>query len=377
VETAEPPDIYAEPVSAPLDELPDAELLPKRKASQLLRKVATIAALVGVAVALVIGFIILRPSGTATPSTGPRSKLQITPLRTAADLREALVAAIGKPEVARQVRTLSSTSLGGAPEIAAAVKGNLSAQMLLGQLLLVLDAPQAALEQARAAASTDSTSQDARVLLGEATFASGDPRAAIALYKEVLSASPTNGRAHLRLGEAHQILGELDLAMTAYHQALSVDPKLAAPAHTKMGEVHTLKQQSAKAYAEYRAAATADDRYAPAHVALGYANSQGGFHEDALKELDRAIQLDPESAIAFHYRAATLFNLRRADEAISSFQRALALRPAFVEARYHLGQLYLAQGKTDLAKEQFETALKHNPDYSPATIALLKLREGK
>jgi tetratricopeptide (TPR) repeat protein/tRNA A-37 threonylcarbamoyl transferase component Bud32 len=213
--------------------------------------------------------------------------------------------------------------------------------------------------------------------LAEANLASGQPQAAAAQLQRLLAAAGKSGRVHFRLAEARLVLGKLDEAIDEYRQAFAAEPRLAAAAHDKIGEVFLLKQNSGQAFAEYRAAVTADESYAPAHVSLGYTHAKIGSFDEALKELDRAVSLDPKNARAQLYRGTVLSNLGRPADAIAAYRSAVALRPGLVEARYQLGLALSEAGQAEAATEELEAALHLDPDYSPAHIALGKLRQGK
>jgi serine/threonine protein kinase/tetratricopeptide (TPR) repeat protein len=362
--------------ATPVEEL--EAIAPVRKIARWVRPVIAAGVVVAIAGVLLVVFVALRP-GKEAPSRSPRKSLEIASLRSSVELREALVTALGLKSdapLAGKIRALSSADEGAARELADAAKGSPSGQLLLGQLLLAVGAPQPALEVARAALKHESSPQ-AQVLLGEATCATGDPEAAIPYYEKAIAAAPTDGRAHLRLGEARQLLGNLDQALSTYQQALQRDPKVAAPARTLTGDVFALKGQVHNALAEYRAAITADARYAPAHLALGRAEARRGFYDDALPALELAVKADPELARAWQNRGAILLNVGRKDDAIASYRRAITLRPNLLEARYQLGEAYVVLGQTAPAREQFEAVLAIDPEHAQAVIALEKLRQGK
>src|SRR5215831_13886061 len=106
----------------------------------------------------------------------------------------------------------------------------------------------------------------------------------------------------------------------------------------------------------------------------GAAHLQRGEKEQALKEMKKAVALDPQSAAA-HQLLGQAYMLQGTYEMIgeakSEFVQALALDPNLAWAR-----LYLDQGLTQKAKEQLETALKIRPDV-PHLLSLLGEAERK
>jgi tetratricopeptide (TPR) repeat protein len=67
------------------------------------------------------------------------------------------------------------------------------------------------------------------------------------------------------------------------------------------------------------------------------------------------------------------------EEAAAHHLEALRLKPEFPEARYNLGKIYAAQGKPQLAVDQFTEALKLRPEYIEAhdKLALVLAGQGR
>jgi tetratricopeptide (TPR) repeat protein len=72
--------------------------------------------------------------------------------------------------------------------------------------------------------------------------------------------------------------------------------------------------------------------------------------------------------INVYYNLANLVKMdpARMQEAFRLYQRAIAMKPDFVEAHMNKGDLLLHLNRTEEAREAFETALKHNPHYTDA-----------
>ena len=95
--------------------------------------------------------------------------------------------------------------------------------------------------------------------------------------------------------------------------------------------------------------------------------------EGAVKELEKAIVLDPDYALAHAELAmATLLSSRYADltdteaiaGAIPHVKRSLALDPNLAEAHAARGLIFTMQGEFEEALTQYERALQINPNYS-------------
>ncbi|MFL5583133.1 MAG: tetratricopeptide repeat protein [Gemmatimonadaceae bacterium] len=145
------------------------------------------------------------------------------------------------------------------------------------------------------------------------------------------------------------------------------------------------------------------ERLAPARAAVleGWRQHHAGAPRAAERELRRAVALAPDSAAAWFALAHVLRDAERNDGAVAALQRGLALRPDFMPghwalgligattgthlaeaerallvylrtkpaksepplatAHYRLGMVYEKQGRVDLARREYEAALKERP----------------
>jgi tetratricopeptide (TPR) repeat protein len=101
----------------------------------------------------------------------------------------------------------------------------------------------------------------------------------------------------------------------------------------------------------------ASDAKSLAHAMRALAYSLRGQFRHALPDYDRAIALDPRSAVALNNRAWTLYKLRRAQEGLFDVERSLDLSPASPHAhdtRAHINQVL---GRPSHALGDYERAM--------------------
>lgn len=80
--------------------------------------------------------------------------------------------------------------------------------------------------------------------------------------------------------------------------------------------------------------------------------------QQALKEAEAALELNPENADAWHVKGLLLHHsFRRLEEARAAFAKALELKNPFPEANNNLGNLYMDQKRWDDAISQYQLAL--------------------
>jgi tetratricopeptide (TPR) repeat protein len=99
---------------------------------------------------------------------------------------------------------------------------------------------------------------------------------------------------------------------------------------------------------------------------LGLAQASLHRPEEALASFDRALALKPDLVGALNNRGAALRDLARPEEALASFDRALALQPDYAEALNNRGAALGDLRRTEEALASFERALALKPDYVEA-----------
>jgi tetratricopeptide (TPR) repeat protein len=112
------------------------------------------------------------------------------------------------------------------------------------------------------------------------------------------------------------------------------------------------------------------------HELLGLSYASLSRNQDAIRELQAAVRLKPDSAIARTNLAASLSHAGEADLAGEQFRKALALEPNNYTANHNLGEYYVGAGKLQQAVPLLALAQKINPSaydngYDLATAELL------
>lgn len=114
-----------------------------------------------------------------------------------------------------------------------------------------------------------------------------------------------------------------------------------------------------------RAAATKalelDENLAEGHVSLAHILMHEWQWQKADREFQRAIELNPNYVVAYHWYALCFTALGRVDEAVRSMQRAIELDPVSTRINADLGMAFLAAGRYAEAVAQEERTLELAP----------------
>jgi tetratricopeptide (TPR) repeat protein len=116
-----------------------------------------------------------------------------------------------------------------------------------------------------------------------------------------------------------------------------------------------------------------------AHSGLGAVLHKQGRLEEAVRQYQLALKINPAHLMAHNNLAAVFFQQGRLEEAIAHYQVALRARPDYAKAHGNLGACFFNQGKVDEAIAEYRRALKLDPDYADAhaNLAVALQQQGK
>ena len=100
------------------------------------------------------------------------------------------------------------------------------------------------------------------------------------------------------------------------------------------------------------------------------------LYEESVKNLSRALELNPQSARALFVQYVALANLGKLDDAEASLRRAISLDPTNARLHCHLGILLEREDKKDQAEKFFRKAIQLRPEYALSHYELGKLLAG-
>jgi tetratricopeptide (TPR) repeat protein/beta-lactamase regulating signal transducer with metallopeptidase domain len=105
-----------------------------------------------------------------------------------------------------------------------------------------------------------------------------------------------------------------------------------------------------------------DPGNAAAYVARGSAYFRQGRFDSVISDCTRAIEINPDLAVAYQNRGSAYYRLGNLDNAVSDYSRAIELNPDLAAAFQDRGSIYQGQGRLKDAISDYSRALKINPD---------------
>ena len=286
-----------------------------------------------------------------SPASHPRTESQENPAQ--AELTKRILAAdaarnSGDPVAAAQANKLL---------IASALRA-------MGRLRLLESAYAQSAEVYRASLDFEDV-PEAHIELAASSLLANRPDDAILQTQQALAADPNNGQAYLILGRAFSVKQEYVKAADALSHAAKIEPTIETLYSLAISWLSTNSPQG-----KQRAMAVFDQMKEMAgdsgslHVLFGRAYRDAEMMPDAIRELQRAIQLDPATPHAHYFLG--LANLALNDWkptplAESEFEQEIRYYPKDFLANYMLGFLASSQRQYAVADKYMKIAAELDP----------------
>ena len=138
-------------------------------------------------------------------------------------------------------------------------------------------------------------------------------------------------------------------------------PKLAESLYRTASRLDWVYRQPTEEIGVCHKVIAADPRLSwPYHV-IGRDHMLRGDHRGALPWLEKALEVGPRDLKALYNYAVTLEWLDRREEAITAYQKVLAVEPDNAKVHASLGMAFDRLGRHDQARQQMELALQLDP----------------
>ena len=184
------------------------------------------------------------------------------------------------------------------------------------------------------------------------------------LFDEMLTSLGSSAELHVLIGRAYQEGSQFDLAAEEFRKALTMDPAVAR-AHSYLGTVYLLQRGDAAAkdaQGEFEAELVHNPSDYSSHFHLGVLHFKQHDLGPAELELNKAVNLQPNSPEAYFYLGQAQMESGNSQASLASFEKAIQLYGSASKASEPVHEVYSKAlerlGKHDLAQQELDTAHK-------------------
>jgi tetratricopeptide (TPR) repeat protein len=173
---------------------------------------------------------------------------------------------------------------------------------------------------------------------------------ALSLYPEGALAQEARLRDLYSRAQAAQQAGDFRAAASHYEELVGLMPDL-AEAHANLGSIYYQMREDAKAQAALEKALELKPNIGAApHFFLGVIAARHQKHEQSIRRLVVAREIDPTNLVVAYYLGEAYFAEGRYGAAIGPFQEATALADFRADAYYYLSKAYGSLSKQAMAR---------------------------
>jgi TolB-like protein/Tfp pilus assembly protein PilF len=204
--------------------------------------------------------------------------------------------------------------------------------------------------------------------------------AALASFTESLRLDPQFAPAHAGIARLHiaralhyreRPRGVLELARVSVKRALELDPTL-AEAHLALADIRRMLEWDWRgAEAAYLQAITLNPSQENSHRGYGTMLMALGRPEEAIREVERAVEMDPLCLVVSASAAWVNYLAGDATRALAYCRRTTDIDPEYLPAWRIMAAVYLQEGRTADALRVLEAAYgraRHDPIYMAALV---------
>ena len=171
-------------------------------------------------------------------------------------------------------------------------------------------------------------------------------------FRQILQKDPDSAAAHILAGEALDGLERTPEAIAEFQAAAKVSPR-EPNLHFGLGYLHWRSHQYDEAKREFENELALDPNNAQALTYLGDIEMKRNNLDTALPFLRKAVRARNDIRVAYIDMGAILMQQKQYKDALTALRRAVALDPTQPDAHYRLGQLHRAMGNTAAAQAEF------------------------
>lgn len=253
-----------------------------------------------------------------------------------------------------------------------ALDGHMPSVFLRGAVYYVLNQlEQATVDLTRYVAAVPNNPR-ARKLLGAALVRKNDPGKAIEVLQPLVGTKAEDAQVMSLLGSAYMRTGNFSKGAELFEKAAAAAPKVSS-IRTQLALSRLAQGASDQAVGDLEAAINLDPDARQASILLALVHLRKREFEPALKAAMGLQKSMPENPLADNLIGAAQLGLGKLDEAKKTFEGALAKKSDFQPARMNLAQIALRNNDDKGAIALYEEIVKQDPKHVGAMMALADL----
>ena len=210
---------------------------------------------------------------------------------------------------------------------------------------------------------------------------------ALRLFQEALARDPGFAKAHAGIATVFAMLGNFNFAppteawpkaKAAVEKALALDDRLPAAHGIAASVAFWYEWDWAAAEAGYKRALALNPGDAFTHGDYAWLLLNRGRDEEALREIERAIDLDPLMPLFYGWSVGLHAAAGKSDEALKMFAKAVELDPTFGLPYFHAALAYLRLDNFDDALRTLDagSCIAVHPGWGEGVRAAVAMRRG-
>jgi len=207
------------------------------------------------------------------------------------------------------------------------------------------------------------------LLRGEVLLAVSNPEKAAELFRRAAEVSPQKLRVHFGLGTALSAVDDESGALAAFGKEIELnpDPEIRAKARVNRSVLYERAQKWNEAAAELEALLAEAPERQEAYGDLAQLYLKAGRTDEALRAVEQGAERGLLAAPLYLNVGADYFNRKAFDRAAASFSRALEIQPDLALAELNLALALDRLDRKDEANSHLERYLELRPDAPEAS----------
>jgi tetratricopeptide (TPR) repeat protein len=179
-------------------------------------------------------------------------------------------------------------------------------------------------------------------------------------YEQQVKLSPKNAIAYSNRGSALFKNGKLDAAISDFDQSIKLDPSRTIPvdyraaAYARLGKIDLAREDYRKVISMLKDSKDA----ASAHLELGRLSESENDLQNALREIEIAVELKPDFLFAIHDQLSILIRMSRFDDAIKVGNRLIEMAPNDAQAFSYRGAAWQGLNAFDRGLDDANQAVR-------------------